>query len=39
MSSSHLNDPIYHQQNDIEEQRPPHPQRKRGTRCDIDSHY
>ena len=39
-SSSHPNDNVQYQQNDIEEQRPPRPQRrKRGTRCGTGSHY
>ena len=40
MSNSHLDDIVQYQQNDIEEQRPPRPQRRRrGTRCGTGSHY
>ena len=40
MLNSHLNDTIHHQQNNIEEQRSPRPQRRRrGTRCGTNSHY
>ena len=40
MSSSQPNQNVQHQQNDIEEQHPPRPQRRRrGTRCGTGSHY